>query len=120
MRSSIDMESLEDFYSGNPPPIEGSLIGVVSHPPVSPLAVDHHHCSCCLSSFNHSMRAMLTLVFVFMLFNLTGIWNLPTISQVNVGVMASQASLVLEPGSSFVVMLKKWPHETSPDEGSHP
>ena len=26
------------------------------------------------------MRAMLTLVFVFMLFNLTSIWNLPTIS----------------------------------------
>ena len=26
------------------------------------------------------MRAMLTLVFVFMLFNLTSFWNLPTIS----------------------------------------
>jgi hypothetical protein len=26
------------------------------------------------------MRAILTLVFMFMLFNLTSIWNLPTIS----------------------------------------
>jgi hypothetical protein len=37
-----------------------------------------------------------------------------------VGVIASRASLVLEPSSSFVVMLKKRPHKTSPDEGSHP
>ena len=80
MRSSIDMESPEDFYVGNPPPTDGSLISMVTHPLVPPLEVDHHRCSCCLSSLNQIMRAMLTLVFVFMLFNLTSIWNLPTIS----------------------------------------
>ena len=57
-----------------------SLVGLLSNPLVPPFEVDHHRSSCCLSSFNQSMRAMLTLVFVFMLFNLTSIWNLPTIS----------------------------------------
>ena len=74
------MESSEDFYASNPPLTDGSLIGVFSHPLVPPLEVNHHRRSCCLSSFNQSMRAMLTLVFEFMLFNLTSIWNLPTIS----------------------------------------
>ena len=79
-RSSIDVESPEAFNANNPPPIDGSLIGQLSNPPVPPLEVDHHRSSCCLCSFNQTMRAMLTLVFVFMLFNLTSIWNLPTIS----------------------------------------
>jgi hypothetical protein len=35
--------------------------------------VDHHRSSFCLYSFNQSMRAMLKIVFVFMLFNLTSI-----------------------------------------------
>ena len=79
-RSSVDVESSEAFNTGNPPPKDGSLIGLLSNLPVPPFEVDHHRSSCCLSSFNQSMRGMLTLVFVFMLFNLTSIWNLPTIS----------------------------------------
>ena len=79
-RSSIDVESLEAFNTGNPPLIDGSLIGLLSNPLVPSLKVDHHRASCCICSFNQSMRAVVTLVFVFMLFNLTSIWNLPTIS----------------------------------------
>ena len=79
-RSSIDVESLEAFNTGNPSLTDGSLIGLLSNLPVPPFEVDHHRSSCCLPSFNQSMRAMLTLVFMFMLFNLTSIWNLPTIS----------------------------------------
>ena len=74
------MESPEAFNADNPPPIDGSLVDLLSNLLVPPLEVDHHHSSCCLCSFNQSMRAMLTLVSVFMLFNLTNIWNLPTIS----------------------------------------
>ena len=80
MKSSIDVESPEAFNAGNPPPTDGSLVGLLSNPLVPPFELDHHRSSCCLSSFNQSMRAMLTLVFVFMLFNLTSIWNLLTIS----------------------------------------
>ena len=80
MRSSVDVESPKAFNVGNPPSIDGSLIDLLSNPPIPPLEVDHHRSSCCLCSFNQSMRAMLTLVFVFMLLNLTSIWNLPTIS----------------------------------------
>ena len=71
---------LPHFNTDNPPLIDESLIGLLSNPPVPPFEVDHHCSSCCLSSFNQSMRAMLTLVFVFMLFNLTTIWNLSTTS----------------------------------------
>ena len=74
------MESPEAFNASNPPSTDGSLVGLLSNLLVPPFEVDHHRSSCCLSSFNQSMRAMLTLVFVFMLFNLTSIWNLPTIS----------------------------------------
>ena len=35
MRSSIDGEALEAFHAGNPSPIDGPLISVVSHPLVS-------------------------------------------------------------------------------------
>jgi hypothetical protein len=77
-RSSIDVQSLEAFYTGNPPSTNGSLIGMVSHLLVPPLEVDHHRCSYYLSSFNQSVRAMRTLVFMFMLFNLLSIWNLPS------------------------------------------
>ena len=42
-RSSVDGEAPEAFHTGNPPPINGPLIGVVSHPLVPPLEVDHHH-----------------------------------------------------------------------------
>ena len=62
---------------------------------------------------------MLTLVFVFMLFNLTSIWNLPTISTGVMGMMASRALLALVPGSLSTVMLGKQPHEASPNGGSH-
>ena len=41
-RSSVDGEVLEAFYAGNPPPIDGPLIDVVSYPPIPPLEVDHH------------------------------------------------------------------------------
>jgi hypothetical protein len=73
MRSFVKVESLEAFNTGNPTPIDGSLVGLLSNPPVPHLKVDHHRSSCCLCSFNQSMRAMLTLVFVFMLFNLTSV-----------------------------------------------
>ena len=62
-RSSIDVESPEAFNASNPPPIDESLIGLLSNPPVPPFEVDHYRSSCCLSSFNQSIRAMLTLVF---------------------------------------------------------
>jgi hypothetical protein len=75
MRSFVDVESSEAINAGNPPLTDRSLVGLLSNPPVPPLEVYHHRSSCCLSSFNQSMRAMLTLVFVFMLFNLTSIWN---------------------------------------------
>ena len=39
-----DGEALDALHAGNPPSIDGPLIGVVSHPPpVPPLKVDHHH-----------------------------------------------------------------------------
>ena len=38
-----DGEAPDAFHTGNPPPIDGPLIGMVSHPPVPPLEVDHHH-----------------------------------------------------------------------------
>ena len=79
-RSSVDGEAPKAFHVGNPPPTDEPLVGMVSHLLVSPLEVDHHRSSCCLGSFNQSVRAMLTVVFVFMLFNLTSIWNLSTIS----------------------------------------
>jgi hypothetical protein len=42
MRLSIDGEATYAFHTGNPPPIDGPLVDVVSHPPVPPLEVDHH------------------------------------------------------------------------------
>ena len=62
---------------------------------------------------------MLTLVFVFMLFNLTSIWNLPSIS---IGDHGHDGVLSLvRPGarSLSAVMLEKRPHEASLDGGSH-
>ena len=73
MRSSIDVESPKAFNASNPPPIDRPLIGLLSNPLVPPFKVDHHRSSSYLSSFNQGMRAMLILVFVFMLFNLTSI-----------------------------------------------
>ena len=43
MRSFVDWEALEAFHAGNPPPTDGPLVGMVSHLPVPPLEVDHHH-----------------------------------------------------------------------------
>ena len=43
MWSSIDGEALEAFHPGNPPSTDEPLVGVVSHLPVLPLEVDHHH-----------------------------------------------------------------------------
>jgi hypothetical protein len=43
MRSSVDGEAPEAFHAGNPPPTSGPLVDVVSHPPIPPLEVDHHH-----------------------------------------------------------------------------
>ena len=38
-----DGEASDAFHAGNPPPIDGPRIGVVSNPPlVPPLKVDHH------------------------------------------------------------------------------
>ena len=38
-----DGEALDAFHAGNPPPIDGPLVNVVSHPPlVPPSKVDHH------------------------------------------------------------------------------
>ena len=38
-----DGEASDAFHTGNPPPIDGPLIGMVSHPPlVLPSKVDHH------------------------------------------------------------------------------
>ena len=49
---------------------------------------------------------MLTLVFVFMLFNLTSIWNLPTIS---IGVHGHDGILSLvRPGARFFVHGRAW------------
>ena len=105
-RSSVDVESLETFNADNPPPTDGSLVDLLSNPLVPPFEVDHHHSSCCLSSFNQSMRAMLTLVFVFMLFNLTSIWNLPTIST---GVYGHDGiSSLVRPGARFFIRGRAW------------
>ena len=39
-----DGEALDAFHVGNPPLIDGPLVGVVSDPPlVPPSKVDHHH-----------------------------------------------------------------------------
>ena len=38
-----DREALDAFHADNPPPTDGSLIGMVSDPPpVPPSKVDHH------------------------------------------------------------------------------
>ena len=38
-----DGEAPDAFHTGNPPPIDGPLVGVVSYPPpVPPSKVDHH------------------------------------------------------------------------------
>ena len=38
-----DGEALDAFHTGNPPPIDGPLVGMVSDPsPVPPSKVDHH------------------------------------------------------------------------------
>ena len=38
-----DGEAPDAFHAGNPPPTDGPLVGVVSHPPpVPPSKVDHH------------------------------------------------------------------------------
>ena len=38
-----DGEAPNAFHAGNPPPIDGPLVGMVSHPPlVPPSKVDHH------------------------------------------------------------------------------
>ena len=38
-----DGEALDAFHASNPPPTEGPIVGVVSHPPpVPPSKVDHH------------------------------------------------------------------------------
>ena len=43
-QDSGDGEALDAFHTGNPPLIDGPLIGVVFHPPpVPPSKVDHHH-----------------------------------------------------------------------------
>jgi hypothetical protein len=55
------------------------------------------------------MQAMLTLVFVFMLLNLTSIWKLPTFLIGGLGMKASQGSLALQRGSSSMVALGKRP-----------
>ena len=50
-----DGEALDAFDTGNPPPIDRPLIGVVSDPPpVAPSKVDHHRTvvHVVLSSFN--------------------------------------------------------------------
>jgi hypothetical protein len=119
-RSFVDVESSETFNTGNPAPRDESLVSLLSNPLVPPLEVDHHRSSCCLSSFDQSMRAMLTLVLVFMLFNLTSIWNLLLSQQVIMGMMESLALLASVPSSSSMVMLAKWPHKASLDGGSHP
>ena len=58
---------------------------------------------------------MLTLVFVFILFNLTSIWNLPTIS---IGDRWHDGipSLV---GFFVHGRARKWPHEVSLDGGRY-
>jgi hypothetical protein len=80
MRSSVDVDFPKVFNVGNPPLTDGSLIGLLSNPPVPPFGGGYHRSLCCLSSFNKNMRAKLTLIFVFMLLNLTSIWKLPTLS----------------------------------------
>ena len=43
MPNHDDEEVPNAFHASNPPPIDGPLIGVVSHPPpVPPSKVDHH------------------------------------------------------------------------------
>ena len=43
MQDRGDGVALDAFHAGNPPLIDGPLIGVVSHPPlVPPSKVDHH------------------------------------------------------------------------------
>ena len=42
MQDHGDGEALDAFHAGNPPSTDGPLIGVVSHPPIPPLEVDHH------------------------------------------------------------------------------
>jgi len=38
-----DGEASDAFHTGNPPPTDGPLVGVVSHPPpVPPSKVDYH------------------------------------------------------------------------------
>ena len=62
---------------------------------------------------------MLTLVFVFMLFNLTSIWNFPTIST---GVHGNDdVSSLVRPGARFFILgrAQKAAREASPDGGSH-
>jgi hypothetical protein len=44
-----NVESQEAFNAGNPPSTDGSIVSLLSNPPVPPLEVDHHHSSCCLS-----------------------------------------------------------------------
>ena len=66
------------------------------------------------------MRAMLTLVFVFMLFNLTSIWNLPTIS---LGERGHDGVPSLDgPGPWFFVRARaqKAAPQGIPDGGSRP
>jgi hypothetical protein len=58
-------------------------LSVVSHPPpVPPTKVDHH-CTAVLVVYLHLTEYASnahTSYYVFMLFNLTSIWNLPTLS----------------------------------------
>ena len=68
-------ESPVAFSAGHPPPTDGPLIGVVSHPPPVP---PNEVIFSCIAVHVVSLQAMLTLVFVFMLLNLTSIWKLPT------------------------------------------
>ena len=62
---------------------------------------------------------MLTLVFVFMLLNLTSIWKLPTFSIGGRGRDNVARIVGTAVGSSSVVVLGKRPQESSPGGGSH-
>jgi hypothetical protein len=49
MRSSVNVESPEAFNAGNPLPIDGSLVGLLSNLPVPPLEyASNAHTSICV------------------------------------------------------------------------
>ena len=63
---------------------------------------------------------MLTLLFMFILFNLTSIWNLPSFSTGERGRDSVLSLIGPRAHSLSTVTLGKHPHEASPDEGIHP